>query len=121
MTDDIVARLRDTRESGYFVRKLLTEAADEIERLRSQVEHHARDRVEYANAWSKWIDENDRLEIAEWCRAYADAVPYPNPDGPEIVRTIHSRLDARHRMAADEIERLRARVAELEAERAPAP
>lgn len=31
---DIVARLRDTRESGYFVRKLLTEAADEIERLR---------------------------------------------------------------------------------------
>ena len=88
-------------------------AADEIERLRGQIEHHKRDRIEYCAAWLKWIEANDGLEIAQWCRAYADAVPYANPDGPEIVCMIHSRLDARHRMAADEIERLRRRVAKL--------
>lgn len=105
MTDDIVARLRQTHRVGCEC--VGCEAADEIERLRGQIEHHARDRIEYCAAWSKWIEGNDGLEIAQWCRAYADAVPYPNPDGPEIVRVIHSRLDARHRMAADEIERLR--------------
>lgn len=32
--DDIVARLRES-DGGYFVRKMFTEAADEIERLRA--------------------------------------------------------------------------------------
>lgn len=114
MSEDIVARLRKLDRDLLDDEDNITDfscvdvAADEIERLRSQVEHHARDRVEYCDAWSKWIEENDGLDIAEWCRAYADAVPYPNPDGPNIVLVIHSRLDARHRMAADEIERLRA-------------
>lgn len=115
---DILERLRAivTVSGGVTNSKAdhVIQAADEIERLRGQIEHHARDRIEYCAAWSKWIEENDGLEIAQWCRAYADAMPYPNPDGPEIVRVIHSRLDARHRKAADEIERLRARVAELE-------
>ena len=35
MTDDIVARLRES-DGGYFVRKMFTEAADEIERLRAE-------------------------------------------------------------------------------------
>ena len=108
---DIVKRLRSIWmpvRNGEIHARYCHQAADEIERLRGQIEHHARDRIEYCAAWSKWIEENDGLEIAQWCRAYADAVPYPNPDGPEIVRVIHSRLDARHRMAADEIERLRA-------------
>ena len=43
MTDDIVARLRDTHRTGYFAfsvrvdRKLLTDAADEIERMRNEL------------------------------------------------------------------------------------
>ena len=36
MTDDIVARLRDTT-SGYTLRTVFDEAADEIERLRARV------------------------------------------------------------------------------------
>lgn len=36
MTDDIVARLRES-DGGYFMRKMFTEAADEIERLRGEL------------------------------------------------------------------------------------
>ena len=35
MTDDIVARIRDTT-SGYALRSVFAEAADEIERLRAE-------------------------------------------------------------------------------------
>lgn len=36
MPDDVAARLRET-DAGYSMRSLLTEAADEIERLRAEV------------------------------------------------------------------------------------
>lgn len=35
MTGDIVSRLRES-DGGYFMRKMFTEAADEIERLRKE-------------------------------------------------------------------------------------
>jgi hypothetical protein len=36
MTDDIVARLRES-DGGYFMRQMFSEAADEIERLREML------------------------------------------------------------------------------------
>ena len=60
MTDDIVARLRES-DGGYFMRKMFTEAADEIERLRSVVE-----------AWLKYSQRAER-EI-ERLRAERDEV-----------------------------------------------
>jgi hypothetical protein len=42
MTDpDIVTRLRES-EGGYFMRQMVTEAADEIERLRTECDRLAR-------------------------------------------------------------------------------
>lgn len=111
MSDDIVARLRVLASEFPTVNGWMDNewknAADEIERLRNEIRQYARVRAEYCAAWSKWIDEHDKLPAAEWCRAYADAMPYPNPDGPDVVRMIHARLDSRHRIIADEIERMR--------------
>ena len=112
MADDIVTRLRkeiSKRDRPYPVELLpeLREAAVEIERLRAEVREYHKIRADYCAAWSKWIDDHGGLDVAEWCRVYADAVPHPNPDGPEVVHLIHSRLDARFREAADEIELLR--------------
>lgn len=112
MSDDIVEKLREEGFITHMARlpresKILHDAADEIERLRNEIRQYARVRAEYCAAWSKWIDEHDKLPAAEWCRAYADAMPYPNPDGPDVVRMIHARLDSQHRIIADEIERMR--------------
>ena len=82
--------------------------SDEIERLRAEISLYHQIRIDYCNAWSKWIDEHDHLDAMEWCRAYSNAVPHPNPDGPEVYQLIHSRLDAKFRQAADEIELARA-------------
>lgn len=35
MSDDIITRLRES-DGGYYMRKMFTEAADEIERLRGE-------------------------------------------------------------------------------------
>jgi len=123
MKDDIVIRLRALRGKCQTAPAMavwsrdLREAADEIERLRDEVREYHKIRADYCAAWSKWIDDHGGLDVAEWCRVYADAVPHPNPDGPEVVQLIHSRLDARFREAADELERLVAENARIRAER----
>jgi hypothetical protein len=110
--EQIVARLRMIVSEPESLCKTdlhyIEDAADEIERLRAEISLYHQIRIDYCNAWSKWIDEHDHLDAMEWCRAYSNAVPHPNPDGPEVYQLIHSRLDAKFRQAADEIERLRA-------------
>ena len=59
MTDDIVARLRES-DGGYFVRKMFTEAADEIERLRVQ-----------ALGTQRRIQDQDAIMAELWERIYS--------------------------------------------------
>lgn len=61
MSDDIIARLRES-DGGYFVRKLLTEAADEIERLRQEVKECEDLLDEYRRI------ESDRVRAECWER-----------------------------------------------------
>ena len=60
MTDDIVSRLRES-DGGYFVRKMFTEAADEIERLRGERDEARRRNCEllhegYGRSPEEWAE-----------------------------------------------------------------
>lgn len=110
MREDIVDRLRES-DGGYFVRKMFTDAADEIERLRLEM---SIPRDEYAMTWKNLLDRIDGLDIVEWIRAYANAYS-PSDYSSPIAREVVVRSDKRWLEAADEIERLRERIAQLEA------
>ena len=87
MTDDIVARLR-TWSADESTWDLLTEAADEIERLKNQISHiieHNNPQIEQANNYFKLLEE----ELAR-CNKIID-------DYEEE----HSRLQAALRKIAD--------------------
>jgi hypothetical protein len=112
-SDDIVARLRAVLNHDRAVELMSREAADEISRLRGMIAEYDRERVEYCGAWRKWIEDHESLDIMEWLNAYANTATISNPDREDAI-PIHSAIDARSREAADEIERLRRRIFELE-------
>lgn len=116
MREDIVDRLRNLdaancADSDHLHDGLIVEAADEIERLRLEM---SIPRDEYAMTWKNLLDRIDGLDIVEWIRAYANAYS-PSDYSSPIAREVVVRSDKRWLEAADEIERLRARIAQLEA------
>ena len=119
-TNDIDALLRDLGYSascGYkpWRQAALTALVAERDALQAKVKEHAEDRRKYIDAWADWIEANAGLEIDQWLRVYADAVPIPSPDGDEAKQRIFKHLDQRMRDASDAIDALRKRVAKLEA------
>lgn len=89
----------------------LTALVAERDALQAKVKEHAEDRRKYIDAWADWIEANAGLEIDQWLRVYADAVPIPSPDGDEAKQRIFKHLDQRMRDASDAIDALRKRVA----------
>ena len=73
MTDDLVTRLRYGPTvpmlDGYGIKRLLREAADELERLRGQLENVQRDRMAQVEV------ERLRALITEWADAFDDLAP----------------------------------------------
>lgn len=67
--NDIVRRLRES-DGGYFMRKMFTEAADEIERLRAERDEARRSCCEFAamvdsaDTVVMYVDSNRFHEIA---------------------------------------------------------
>lgn len=68
MSDDIVARLRDI-EGGYGFRAICREAADEIERLRNEVERLRAGGCARGQTTTQFCAEAERLrnELAARC------------------------------------------------------
>ena len=67
MTDDIVVRLRES-DGGYFMRQMFSEAADEIERLRNDLDGSqlAYRGASYDRDRMRAERDDARREVCEW-------------------------------------------------------
>lgn len=112
--DEIVHRLREfasrictLRDDKRLENKavLARAAADEIERLRAELQTNnsrLRARDEYAQEWKAALDQLDGLSGVEWVRAYVAAnspSEYSHPVAAEVV----ARTDAKLTAVADEL------------------
>ena len=92
---------KPSKQDRYYL--ALAALVAERDELQSKVKEHAEDRRKYIDAWADWIEANAGLEIGQWLRVYADAVPIPSLDGDEAKERVFKHLDQRMRDAADMI------------------